>query len=151
MRHLKLFVLVIILLISSNKLIAQSNKKLTSSELENWFKADLEQDSILGISYKKAKEFLKDKKNESIIIAVIETSIDISHKDLKDWIWTNKDEIKDNGIDDDNNGFIDDINGWNFIGNLTTLNYENERIIMNPKLVKDKSLLKRQKKNTILY
>ena len=152
MRHLKLSVLVIILLISSNELIAQSNKKLTSSELENWFKADLEQDSIVGISFKKAEKFLKNKKNVPVVIGVIETSVDISHKDLKGWIWENPNEIKDNGIDDDNNGYIDDINGWNFIGNLTTLNYEYERIIMNPYLVKDKSLLKKAKKeyNTLL-
>ncbi|MCT4697569.1 S8 family serine peptidase [Tenacibaculum haliotis] len=146
MRNLKLFLLVIILLISSNKLIAQSNKKLTASELENWFKADLGQDSIAGISFKKAKEFLKNKEDESVVIGVIETSIDISHKDLKNWIWKNKNEIEGNGIDDDNNGYIDDINGWNYIGNLTKLNYEYERIIINPKLVEDKSLLKKANK-----
>jgi cell wall-associated protease len=86
MKNLKLFLLVIILLTSSSTLIAQSNKKLTSSELENWFKADLEQDSIVGISFKKAEQFLKNKKNEPVVIGVIETSVDISHKDLKGWI-----------------------------------------------------------------
>ncbi len=146
MRNAQLFLLVITLVTSSNKLTAQSNKKLTSLELENWFKADLEKDSIAGISFKKAKEFLKNKKTEPVVIGLIETSIDISHRDLKNWIWKNQDEIKDNGIDDDNNGYIDDVNGWNFIGNLTTLNYEYERIIMNPKLVNDKSLLKKAKK-----
>ena len=41
--------------------------------------------------------------------------IDYNHEDLKNNIWTNKDEIPDNGIDDDNNGYIDDIHGWNYI------------------------------------
>ena len=146
MKNLKLFLLVTILLTSTSSLIAQSNTKLTSSELQNWFKADLEKDSIPGISFEKAKDFLKNKKSEPVVIGVLETSTDISHKDLKDWVWKNQDEIKDNGIDDDNNGYIDDINGWNFIGNLKGLNSENERILMNPELVNDKSLLKKAKK-----
>ena len=49
-------------------------------------------------------------------MAVIDSGIDILHEDLKDVIWINEDEIPDNGIDDDNNGFVDDIYGWNFIG-----------------------------------
>ncbi|NCU76372.1 MAG: hypothetical protein EBV59_05370 [Synechococcaceae bacterium WB7_1C_051] len=52
---------------------------------------------------------------KDIIVAVIDSGVDIKHPDLKDNIWVNKGEIPGNGIDDDNNGYIDDINGWNFI------------------------------------
>ncbi len=51
---------------------------------------------------------------DEVIVAIIDTGIDISHEDLKDNIFVNTKEIAGNGIDDDNNGFIDDINGWNF-------------------------------------
>jgi subtilisin family serine protease len=47
-----------------------------------------------------------------IVIAIIDTGIDDTHPDLETKIWTNPDEIPDNGIDDDNNGYIDDVNGW---------------------------------------
>lgn len=49
-----------------------------------------------------------------IVIAVIDTGIDITHPDLKDSIWVNVDEIANNGIDDDANGYIDDVYGYNF-------------------------------------
>lgn len=57
----------------------------------------------------------RDKK--SVIVAVIDSGIDISNKEIASSIWENTEEIPDNGIDDDGNGFIDDINGWNFSGN----------------------------------
>ena len=52
--------------------------------------------------------------NEDVIIAVLDTGVEINHSDISDNIWINSDEIGDNGIDDDNNGFVDDVNGWNF-------------------------------------
>ena len=52
---------------------------------------------------------------KDIIVAVIDSGVDIKHPDLKDNIWINKGEILGNGLDDDNNGYPDDINGWNFI------------------------------------
>ncbi|MCM0604963.1 MAG: S8 family serine peptidase [Xanthomonadaceae bacterium] len=53
--------------------------------------------------------------SQDIIVAVIDTGIDLTHPDLVGNIFVNKDEIPGNGIDDDNNGFIDDVNGWNFV------------------------------------
>lgn len=53
-----------------------------------------------------------------IIVAIIDAGIEIDHPDLKDNIWTNVKEIPDNQIDDDSNGFIDDVNGWDFVQNL---------------------------------
>ena len=49
-------------------------------------------------------------------MAVIDSGIDIDHEDLKDIVWVNEKEIAGNGIDDDKNGYIDDVHGWNFIG-----------------------------------
>ncbi len=74
---------------------------------------------IMGTNTMKAYEELLVGKTpkKKIIVAVIDAGIDITHEDLKENIWVNTDEIAGNGIDDDNNGYIDDINGWNFLGN----------------------------------
>jgi cell wall-associated protease len=93
-------------------------KKLTEIELKNWHCKDPLQDTISGISLERAyKEIIKNKtKLNEIIVAVIDTQIDLYHEDLKEQIWTNKKEIPNNNIDDDRNGYIDDVNGWSFIG-----------------------------------
>ncbi|MBC7885969.1 MAG: S8 family peptidase [Saprospiraceae bacterium] len=70
-----------------------------------------------GISMRKAyADFLKDKKTRTVVVAVIDSGIDIEHEDLADNIWINPGEIPNNGIDDDKNGYVDDVHGWNFIG-----------------------------------
>ncbi|MHC0447619.1 S8 family serine peptidase [Flavobacterium sp. 3-218] len=92
-------------------------KELTPLELQTWYQKDYLEDSIPGISLNKWYRINKKKpKNKSIIVAVIDTQIDINHEDLQGQLWTNNKEIPNNGIDDDNNGYIDDINGWSFIG-----------------------------------
>ena len=71
-----------------------------------------------GISVQKAYiEILKNKTPKSVVVAVIDSGIDIDHEDLKDNIWINPGEIPGNGIDDDKNGFVDDVHGWSFLGN----------------------------------
>ncbi len=55
--------------------------------------------------------------NREVIVALIDTGIDYNHEDLSEAIWINTDEIANNGIDDDGNGYIDDIYGWNFYSN----------------------------------
>lgn len=82
----------------------------------NWWHLDPEKDHVPGISTFRAYEFLKGKNSQTVLVAVIDSGIDIDHEDLKDIIWVNEDEVAGNGIDDDNNGYIDDIHGWNFIG-----------------------------------
>lgn len=70
-----------------------------------------------GVSSRRAFDsLLADKPSQSVIVAVIDSGIDIEHEDLKDNIWTNNNEIPGNGIDDDKNGYVDDYYGWNFIG-----------------------------------
>lgn len=83
----------------------------------DWFHKDFAADGVQGISVDKAyNELLKDKKSTTVIVAVIDNGIDPNHEDLKSVLWVNSDEIAGNGIDDDNNGYIDDVHGWNFIG-----------------------------------
>lgn len=84
---------------------------------ENWFNLDLEKDSVFGVSTERAyEEVLKGRESKTVVVAVIDDGIDYKHEDLKDIIWVNKGEIPGNGIDDDKNGYIDDVHGWNFIG-----------------------------------
>lgn len=70
-----------------------------------------------GMQTEKAYKKLKKRSTTTVIVAVIDSGIDIEHEDLQGKIWTNTKEIPNNGIDDDNNGYIDDIHGWNFLGN----------------------------------
>jgi subtilisin family serine protease len=83
----------------------------------NWQNLDLKTDTAFGISTEKAyKELLKGKKSTPVIVAVLDGGIDLNHDDLKNVIWTNKQEVAGNGADDDKNGYIDDVHGWNFLG-----------------------------------
>ncbi|MCT4614676.1 MAG: S8 family peptidase [Marinifilaceae bacterium] len=119
----------------ANGLSAQcgiSNNQSTdykNSKYLNWCIKDPQNTEFQGVSVNKLyKSFLKNQKaTKEIIVAVIDSGVDIEHEDLVGKIWQNQDEIADNGIDDDNNGYIDDINGWNFLGNTKgeILEFEN--------------------------
>ncbi len=103
---------------------------LTEAQLKTWGAADLVADTIPGMSVTKTyNELIKNKKGQKTIVAVIDSGIDIEHEDLKNVIWNNEDEIPGNGIDDDNNGYVDDIHGWNFLGDIVGENMEYVRII----------------------
>ncbi len=102
---------------------------------KNWYLQDKEKTEIYGISLDKAYAFVKEKKLKSkqVVVAVIDTGIDTLHEDLKPVLWTNSKEIPNNKIDDDNNGYIDDIHGWNFLGgkdgrNVRKDSYEAARV-----------------------
>ncbi len=98
---------------------------LTDTQLKSWGAADLLTDTIPGMSVDRAyNEILKGRKGQKVIVGVIDSGVDIEHEDLKDVIWTNKGEIPGNGKDDDNNGYIDDIHGWNFLGDIIAENME---------------------------
>lgn len=99
---------------------------------ENWFNLDVVESGYFGISTEKAyKELLHSKKaKQEVIVAVIDGGVDINHEDLKGKIWTNKKEIPGNGIDDDGNGYVDDVHGWNFIGSKKgNLVYDNLELV----------------------
>ncbi len=83
----------------------------------NWFLLDPETDSIQGVSAERTyNTLLKGRPSRTVIVAVIDSGIDYEHEDLKDVMWINTREIPGNGIDDDKNGYVDDVYGWNFIG-----------------------------------
>jgi len=83
----------------------------------NWFNLDFVENGVRGISTERAyREFLNKKVSKTVIVAIIDSGVDINHEDLKENIWINPNEIPDNGIDDDKNGYIDDIHGWDFLG-----------------------------------
>ena len=81
-----------------------------------WHLKDQKTSGIYGISLDKAYQFVKGKKSQTVIVAVIDSGIDTTHEDLKPILWKNPKEISGNGIDDDGNGYVDDIYGWNFLG-----------------------------------
>ena len=118
----------------------KKNAALTENELQRWSHLDIVTDTIPGMSVDKAyAEILKGKKGIPVIVGIVDSGVDIEHEDLKAVLWTNKREIVGNGIDDDKNGYIDDIYGWNFLGNSTKENLEYERIIKNKSLVDEKT------------
>ena len=88
----------------------------SKASAKDWLQSDPIRDSIAGISLHDAYKLLKGRAGKTIIVAVIDNGVDIEHEDLKEVIWTNRKEIPDNGIDDDHNGYIDDVHGWNFRG-----------------------------------
>ncbi len=96
--------------------MAEKQGVVSDEQFKHWAHADLVTDTIPGMSVDKAYQFLEDKKGETVIVAVIDSGIDIEHEDLKDVLWTNPKEIPGNNIDDDKNGYVDDIHGWNFLG-----------------------------------
>ncbi|HSP40272.1 MAG TPA: S8 family serine peptidase [Gillisia sp.] len=103
---------------------------LTEVQLQGWGGADLVTDTIPGMSVEKAyNQIIKNNKGQTVIVAVIDSGVDIEHEDLKSVVWINRKEIPNNGKDDDNNGYIDDVHGWNFIGNSVQENMEYTRII----------------------
>ena len=103
---------------------------LADEQLKHWPAMDLVTDTVPGMSVNKAyAEIIKKRKGETVIVGVIDSGVDIDHEDLKNVVWTNPGEIAGNGIDDDKNGFVDDVHGWNFLGNITGENMEYVRII----------------------
>lgn len=128
---------------STEKVAVAKKGALTENELKRWSHLDLDKDSIPGMSVDRVySELLKGKTSTPVIVGIVDSGVDIEHEDLKSVIWTNKKEIPGNKIDDDKNGYVDDIYGWNFLGNTTKENYEYERIINNKKLVDEATYLK---------
>lgn len=96
---------------------------------KNWFNLDLSKDGVPGVSTERTyQELLKGKKSKTVVVAVLDSGVDYEHEDLKDIMWVNDDEIPGNGIDDDKNGYIDDIHGWNFLGNAKGENVAHDNL-----------------------
>ncbi|MFT0714014.1 S8 family peptidase [Flagellimonas lutimaris] len=91
--------------------------ELTQAEKKRWGHLDLVADTIPGMSVDKAyNEIIKSKKGKTVVVAVLDSGMDLEHEDLKGVLWTNADEVPNNGKDDDGNGYVDDIHGYNFLG-----------------------------------
>lgn len=118
--------------LNTANLAAQTAVKETP---KGWHLLDYQKDGFYGIAVEKAyKDLLKDKKpKQTVVVAVIDSGIDTAHEDLKPVLWKNPKEIPGNGVDDDKNGYTDDIYGWNFLGgkdgrNVTKDSYEAARV-----------------------
>jgi len=84
---------------------------------KDWFLKSPTKDNVQGVSIEETySTILKNQTNKTVIVAVIDSGVDFDHEDLKDVMWVNADEVAGDGIDNDNNGYVDDIHGWNFIG-----------------------------------
>jgi subtilisin family serine protease len=100
---------------------AQKKQETPNKAPLNWYLEDPKADGIYGVGAERAYELLNaaGKKPKQVIVAVIDSGVETDHPDLKDVIWVNEDEIPANGIDDDKNGYVDDVHGWSFLGGAT--------------------------------
>lgn len=110
-------------------LLKVSKNKTGSGDLPNWGTMDPEKDGYEGTGTDNFYEYLNTLANpperNEVIVAVIDSGFDIEHPDLKNNIWNNESEINGiTGIDDDNNGYVDDFYGWNFLGNANYISLE---------------------------
>lgn len=140
-----IFSAALIAVVSGHSYSQTKQAELLKSPSYNWFNLDADHDHAIGISTDKTySELLKNRKPQRVIVAVIDGGVDTTHEDLAGIIWQNKKEVSGNGIDDDHNGHIDDVHGWDFIGgkNRTDVHYDTQEMtrivaIMEP-LYRDK-------------
>ncbi|HVS93156.1 MAG TPA: S8 family serine peptidase [Mucilaginibacter sp.] len=83
---------------------------------KNWFALDLKTDGYFGVSLNQAYDFLNGKKSKTVVVAIIDSGCDTLQKDLQGVFWTNPKEKPNNNKDDDHNGYVNDIHGWDFLG-----------------------------------
>jgi subtilisin family serine protease len=104
---------------------AQQNTKVDSTFLKNWMHSDLETTGVYGVNTMKAKKFLEEKNRKAfpLVVGVLDSGVEYFHEDLKNNMWVNPKEKDGNKKDDDKNGYIDDIHGWNFLTDKNGSNY----------------------------
>ncbi len=140
----KTYTLLLSGILLSTAIFAQNAEGTEKKAPNNWHQLDVTETGFNGISLKKAYDFIKLKnlKSTKVIVAVIDSGIDTLHEDLKPVLWTNPREIPGNGKDDDKNGYVDDVHGWNFLGgkdgkNVKEDSYEGARVYHKLKLIWD--------------
>lgn len=115
--------------------LGQTSEAKEKKAPNNWHLLDRAATGYNGISLDSAYAFLRAKnlKSRKVVVAVIDSGVDTLHEDLKPVLWVNPREIPGNGKDDDRNGLVDDIHGWNFLGgrdgkNVKEDSYEGARV-----------------------
>lgn len=118
-------VLIYLLLLTPVGILAQSRINAT-----DWPYLDPRTDSVAGISLTNAYELLKGRPSVPVTVGVLDSGVDLDHPDLRGVLWTNPNEQPGNGLDDDKNGYVDDLHGWNFLGapDGTTYEYDQPEI-----------------------
>lgn len=116
------------LLVMSFQAFAQDTVDQQELEKRNWFHSDFTKTGIYGVGTESALEFLNSKKlkPKTVVVGVLDSGVEVDHADLKTEIWTNKKEKAGNGKDDDKNGFVDDINGWDFCTDASGKDYNED-------------------------
>ncbi len=102
---------------------------ISDGDLPDWALLDPDADGYEGVRTKAFYKYLQTldfiPERSEVIVGVIDSGFDLDHPDLKDNIWTNEKEANGTpGVDDDENGYVDDIHGWNFLGNAKYISYE---------------------------
>ncbi|RRB04729.1 S8 family peptidase [Larkinella rosea] len=122
----------------------------SQAQSSQWFHLDSKADSVWGISTDRTyRELLSNRKPTPVIVAVIDGGIDSTHEDLKRVLWTNPKEIPGNGIDDDKNGYVDDVHGWNFIGGKDGRNVQYETAEVTRQYVRLRPLYEGKKRSSL--
>lgn len=91
---------------------------MQDKDLMTWYHKDFATTKVYGVNTENAYKFLESKglKPKTVLVGVLDSGVQVDHPGLVKNIWTNPNEVPNNGKDDDGNGYIDDIHGWNFIG-----------------------------------
>ena len=100
---------------------AFAQDKMQDNDLKTWYHKDFSTTNVYGVNTDNAYKFLESKglKPRTIVVGVLDSGVEVDHPGLINNMWKNPNEIPNNGIDDDKNGYVDDIYGWNFIGGKT--------------------------------
>ncbi|HAN17751.1 MAG: hypothetical protein A2X13_08355 [Bacteroidetes bacterium GWC2_33_15] len=149
LKRIVIILLVIFTFQSAAQNADESDGKPVENKFLNWYNKSPRFDTIYGADVERAyTDLLSNKESKTVIVAVIDGGVDITHEDLKDNIWVNEDEIPGNNMDDDQNGYIDDIHGWNYLGNDKgeNISHENLEITRVYKQYNNKSQLKDKEK-----
>ena len=103
---------------------------LAENDLQRWSHLDVLKDTVPGMSVDRAyEEIIQNKPGKKVVVAVIDSGIEVDHADLKSQMWVNPKEKAGNGKDDDKNGYVDDIHGWNLLGDTNEEQLELTRIV----------------------
>ena len=91
---------------------------MNDKDLMTWYHKDFSETNVYGINTQNAYKYLESKglKPKTVVVGVLDSGVEVDHPGLVKNMWKNPNEVPNNGKDDDGNGYIDDIHGWNFIG-----------------------------------